>query len=326
MKIILKLTRGGVDKLKLIRSKVNSGSGATPDNIGLRFTRGEYIYFMESDDIMMDNALEVFYNAAKNFNADVVHTDKYFQAPDEIVTTDINELKVVVKSSDVDISAAMLMSSNISERVDHFVKRTMRWEPWSNLIRRDFLMDYDIHVPCLKVAYDEALFIEILLTAKNIVLIPEALYVWRMRADSSCHAKLPPHLSIYKRAGDSFRGIKYLDEFMNKHGIFADNPEYRYKLFHFITNTESGAFLPLYTQIPAHLLDQFVRKTIDELGNSTALTAFLFSRMNVFNVQLNQYGAIIQQMNAHIQQQQIIIQKQAARIQQLDANANLEKT
>ena len=38
------------EKLRLIRSEKNSGSGGMPRNIGISFARGKYIYFVDSDD------------------------------------------------------------------------------------------------------------------------------------------------------------------------------------------------------------------------------------------------------------------------------------
>lgn len=185
-------------------------------------------------------------------------------------------------------------------------------------------MEHDIRDPKLSVADDLAFFIMMYLKAKKIVRIPDALYVWRIRSSSNCRKQLPVPQIIHKRAGDAFLGVKCFEEFMNKHDIFTDNPEYRFKVFEFITNNESGSFLPLYAQIPAHDLDQFVRKELEEIGNSTALTAFIFARMNALNLQLGQRNSILYQMNAYIQQQnqviqqnQAIIEKQAEQIRQL---------
>lgn len=65
-----------IDKYKTIDSRIkcikqnNQGlSGAR--NTGMKYIQGEYVYFMDSDDILELNALEICYTNAKNNEADV---------------------------------------------------------------------------------------------------------------------------------------------------------------------------------------------------------------------------------------------------------------
>ena len=58
--------------------KKNSGSAPAPRNKGFRFSRGEYIFFMDSDDTLTKTGLEEMYTLAKEYNADVVYCEKYF--------------------------------------------------------------------------------------------------------------------------------------------------------------------------------------------------------------------------------------------------------
>ena len=64
-------------RLKIISLEKNFGS-AVPRNEGLRFSRGEYIFFMDADDLIVDNALEELFNAAEKFSADVVYMNRGF--------------------------------------------------------------------------------------------------------------------------------------------------------------------------------------------------------------------------------------------------------
>lgn len=69
-------------RLKLARMKKNSGSAGFPRNKGIEVSRGEYIFNMDADDLVTPTALEELYAQAKNFDADVVHCEKYYQASD----------------------------------------------------------------------------------------------------------------------------------------------------------------------------------------------------------------------------------------------------
>ncbi len=70
-------------RLKLMRTIKNTGSGTEPRNFGLAYSRGEYVYFMDNDDAVTPSALEELYTHAKNFDADVVQCEKYYEIPDD---------------------------------------------------------------------------------------------------------------------------------------------------------------------------------------------------------------------------------------------------
>ena len=170
-------------KLQLIRSKVNSGGRVgIPRNKGMRHAIGEYLYFMDSDDAMLDNALEILLDTAEKFDADVVHCDKCFFAPEDTVTTDKSKLKLQIKSESLNLTEPTVMSEKLEDRVNQFVTGFMRWEPWTNLIRRDFLMENNLEFPKLSIADDLVFFVTIYLSAKKLVLTPESFYVFRQSA------------------------------------------------------------------------------------------------------------------------------------------------
>jgi hypothetical protein len=118
-----------------------------------------------------------------------------------------------------------------------------------------------------------------------------------------------------------------------KDDIFLNiDSKYKYMIFNNLVNMSAERFLPLYAQIPEWQMDHLIRRELDEVEDKTALTAFLFARMNVLNVQLNQAINLLNQQPKEIQdfqrqqmalqQQQAIIQQQAAQIQQLQQRMN----
>ena len=64
-------------RLQLIKRTKNAGGAAIPRNTGLELSRGTYIYFLDSDDILLNNAFETMYNEAEKCNADVIHVEKF---------------------------------------------------------------------------------------------------------------------------------------------------------------------------------------------------------------------------------------------------------
>ena len=76
------------DKLRLIELKKNSGFPSVPRNKGIELARGKYICFVDSDDAITNTALEELFNLAEEFQADVVHCERYFLVDDEEFTFD----------------------------------------------------------------------------------------------------------------------------------------------------------------------------------------------------------------------------------------------
>ena len=95
-------------RLKLSVMGKNSGSGALPRNKGLKLSRGEYIFFMDNDDLLTPTALEELYTVAKNFSADVVYLERHFEA-----SVDLNEIHVAGET----LGKPTLEAENLAERI-----------------------------------------------------------------------------------------------------------------------------------------------------------------------------------------------------------------
>ena len=294
------------EKLRLVRSKINSGGASTPRNIGFKFAVGKYVFFMDADDAVMPDALAELYAAAEKFGADIAHFDKNYKAPGETVTTDRNFLQeFTYLNVDDSLIEPTLIDESVTERVQRLLNRQFRWEPWTHLIRRDLLLENDLKFSNLSIADDFLFSTRLIFVAEKIALLPDAYYVWRTHANSNCREFLPPEKRVHRRAGDAFRAIEILDKFMDGFENFADNRQNKYAVFDFFVIY--GGFqemLELYEKMPAALLDELVRAELREIGDITALAAYLFSRMSVFHVNLRQYQQLLQQQQQQIQQLQ----------------------
>ena len=65
-------------RLKLTKTKKNSGGAGLPRNKGIELSRGEYLSFVDPDDTITPTAFEELYALAKKFGADVVHCEKHY--------------------------------------------------------------------------------------------------------------------------------------------------------------------------------------------------------------------------------------------------------
>ena len=310
-----KFTRGGVERLQLVRRKVNSGSAAVPRNTGTRLSRGEYLMFVDSDDAITETALAELYPIAKKFDADIVHCEKFYHAPGETVTTDKNLLKPFSYEKINFVEEPVLISENLAERVRDYGTDKFSTSPWNHLFRRQLVAEHDLNFPAVTHGEDEIFDFYALCLAKNYVRVPNIVYVYREHSNSMLHKTLSVEKYIHDWYASIFKAIGIFDEFMNKFELFRTNPEYKYLIFDSYTRKNLPAAVQIYAQIPAGRLDELIRAEVDKAENKTALASFLFSRMNIFNLNLLQQQQIIQRQQQQIQQLQAQLQSQASQLQ-----------
>ena len=126
-----------------------------------------------------------------------------------------------------------------------------------------------------------------LCSAKKYVLIPNAVYFYRLREDSLIHKNfdLPRHLHLWVMMLKA--GLTYLDEFLNRSEFFSQRSDLKYALFNLFVNEMVMYLADIYAKVPAHKLDELLRKEFSTDDN-TALMTFIFSKMNIQRLQLMQ--------------------------------------
>ena len=293
-----------MEKLQLVRRKTNSGNATVPRNIGIRISRGEYLLFVDNDDAITETALDELYTVAKNFDADVVHCEKYYRAPGETVTTDKNLLKPFSYEKVDFVKEPTLISENLAERIRDFCADKFHTSPWNQLFRRQFIAEHDLNFPAVTHGEDEIFDFYALCLAKNYVRVPNIVYVYREHSNSMLHKTLSVEKYIHDWYASIFKAVGIYDKFMNQFEFFRTNPEYKYLIFDSYTRKNLPAAVQIYAQIPAGRLDELIRAEVDKAENKTALASFLFSRMNIFNLNLLQQQQIIQRQQQQIQQLQ----------------------
>ena len=266
-------------KLKLIRSKKNSSiSGGSPRNIGVKNSCGEYIFFLDSDDFITETALEEMYTIAKDFDADVVDCQKYFEVRGDNIKIQCHLKCEIVKRP-------KLITDDLEGRVKELVEQSFVNALWTKLIRRKFFIDYDF--PLINVLWEDALTTYCMVcTAKNYVRVPNIINFYRIR-DNSIYNRQREVADIFKTWLKALtQGFKYVDEFLDKQKFFRDNVNLKFIVLERIVQEFNSYLIPLYEQISAIDLDPIIRAEFARAGDISALSAFLYSRMNLLNVQL----------------------------------------
>ena len=184
---------------------------------------GEYVYFMDSDDLLTSTALEELYSSAKKYDADVVYCEKFFKADD---TGKNIELKITQGSKRV--TKPTLEPDNLEQRVKYVVRRNFWGTPWSKIVRREFLLDNELFFQNLRVCEDHIWTYGLFFFAKRFLRIPDAVYIWRMSKVSVTRGKKTSVQKFNHWLNAMILGLKDLDEMLGNVDFFCDNPQWRY--------------------------------------------------------------------------------------------------
>ena len=264
-------------RLKLVHTETNSGGGGEPRNLGFSLSRGEYVFFMDADDVFTPTALEELYTLAKNYNADVVYCEKYFMSSgvgqefvDNVHPADMRIQKPPF------VEEPTLETTDLAERVNRLKKTNYWMTPWLRLVSRDLLTANGIKFPSLIASNDMAWTYEVLFCAKRFLRVPNAVYIRRIHdASVSFRERTTPDL-VHKWMDRTIRSLKDIDDFMAGIEFFRDNPVHRYNVVNdFMKRDFDQIFDACKKEQPFNVYSIFLEKFGDYLGKHDVLVACL---------------------------------------------------
>ena len=274
-----KFNKFGTEKLRLIDSRKNSGGAATPRNIGLNLSYGEYILFVDSDDALTKTALEEMYKLAKNFDADVVYCEKFFRTDSTV--KDIHLQKNLALSYGEQhggyVDKPTLETVDLPLLVRNFCSEFYEMFPWDKLIRRNILIDNNIRFPHLRVYDDFIWTFKVFCNSKKIVRAPIATYIYRYNASSITSNKGSDEKNITFWMGSIIDGLKILDDFMSELKIFQDDHFCRYLMLNFFAHLQFK-HIHRYSSAPPEYINWILNQhNAEKLGDHTVLISYLLS-------------------------------------------------
>lgn len=153
---------------------INNHGVSYARNYGLRYSNGKYLIFIDSDDWLEKNMIEVLYKNLVLYNSDVIACDYYFNYEN-------NEIKHNARQNIEVIDDKHKMLTYLFD--DSFYGGYL----WNKLIKKDILknskLKFDENV---KICEDLLFLSKVINKIKRIVYIPnEALYHYRKRPDSA---------------------------------------------------------------------------------------------------------------------------------------------
>ena len=250
-------------------------------------------------------ALEEVYNLAEKFQADVVHCERRFEVPEDWKLDDKREKKIVGAAIGSYVTEPTFITENFTERAQGLRNYQFDWAPWLKFVRRDFFAEKNIEFTSINPT-DLILTCCLVCSAKKYLRVPNIVNYCRMRSESISHkVEINAEVLIQRWVKSIVVGFNYLNDFLDGEEYFQKNLDAKYLVLETVVYDFSRYLFGLYTQFPAFQLDALIQQEFAKYHNLTALTTFIFSRMNIFNINLIQQQNAIQQLQAQIQNSQV---------------------
>ena len=312
------------ERLTLTKLEKNSGSGALPRNKGMNFSRGEYIQFLDADDILIPTALEEIYTLAKDFNADVVYCEKYYMS-----TGTGEEFLENIHFADHDIQKPPFVdkptfeTENMAERVMRILNKRFWVVPWDKFVRRDLIFEHEIFFPHVKICEDDIWSYGLVFYAKRFLRVPNAVYIRRMSETSMTGIKRTPQQTINFWINPILLGLKSLDDFMSRHKFFEQCPKYRYAVLEHFIFGRYGCFLRESLELsPFEVYDMLKQKFGEQLGGNAVLICALCAALNnlqrISEMDRKDYNEFLVQAQQRISELEKINRENKAYISELE--------
>ncbi len=186
----------------IIYSQDNQGPGGAR-NKGIELSKGEFVYFLDSDDCLVPNALELCYQYASQYQLDVVMFDAE-PFGDLDYCTDTYDRREIIEQQWTVLSGEEFAAN-------YWLKKFCP-TAWMNYISRDFVMERKLNFLSQMYYEDNEFYCKMILQAERVMYIPEMLYRRRYREASIMTSPFEQ-----RHAEDFLDMILYVDE-LKKNG------------------------------------------------------------------------------------------------------------
>ena len=194
------------DERITIIDKKNEGSGIAR-NTGLTIAKGDYVYFVDGDDWIEDNALEKIIAKADELNSDILifgglscYETKSYNCPRTLREREelLNEHREFSNSGDGCLSYKKKYGGYSADKLpkkylnkvfsSEDIKKDIFKFPstaWTKLYKKEFLLKNNIKFQDIKIGQDQLPFFHSMIKAQRIALLAENIYCYRKNRKGS---------------------------------------------------------------------------------------------------------------------------------------------
>lgn len=204
------------NKIKIFNQK-NQGSGIARNN-AIAYANGEYIAFLDSDDIFIDNtALEKMYEMAIKDNTAMVSAN----------------LKVI------ELNGELVINKNLKRFFEHKILKPedygIPYSFYKNIFKREFIIENGFKFPDLLRGQDPVFFAEILSKLDNFSTVPVDFYALRSAGNNF------GKINTYRKKHDYIKHFKLVFEILKNSGFDNLVNQYKYQLFYYFNSPENSS-------------------------------------------------------------------------------------
>lgn len=186
------------EKFKNIKILYQSNKGVSEvRNIALKYAVGEYVLYIDSDDFLKENMLELMVNKGENTKADIVICNYIFYFGDNNENNSVFSYKILEDK---------IYSSK--EVIDMMLNFKLQGQLWNKLFRRNLLINSNFEFEKGRYIQDIFPVFKVINESEKIVFIDKALYYYRQRNSSTIYKRNIKLVEDYYHAMDSI--IQYI--------------------------------------------------------------------------------------------------------------------
>ena len=249
-------------RINFVQNFKNFGESASR-NLGISLARGEYIYIVDNDDALLPNTLEIFTNAARESQADVIYMNSHYETHDE--NFEFNS-KIQARRYMTANPKPRLLPDDLTTRLqDDYIREGVSVTPWMKIQRRDFLLANKIYFPEITRCGDVLFNIAELCFGRKMQVIDACGYIHRMHKSNTTNSPAEKRL---RQAIESIpTAMEYIREVFSSPNIQQNLPRSLRIVVEMETITRHFFFitLPVYRgELTLDNIDDLLEKIVSE--------------------------------------------------------------